>query len=330
MSLSIRSFSNTDVDAICRVWNSHYADHGYACQIDPLRLELCCLAKPYFDASEFFIAEVDGVVAGFAHLCRLTDPTLEELCSDATAISTLCVEPRVDEAIVAEELLRCCDQLSTQLEATECRFRPMLPNVSYFLGLGTGDSMVGTLSSEHRTRQWVKDAGYLPLTPTDQWELDLTDFQPPVDRLQVQIRRGAHVNRQVDEPLLPWWQACALGHTEPTAFHLMHRVERRVLQDVLYWTIAPELQSTPESLAWLWPPELASTASEPTSKSEVSWADQLLFLIAESLRELQADSIDAVRTVSTADNIAVNQLLKRLGFKTVDSGVVFSKLFKSV
>jgi hypothetical protein len=325
VSLSIRTFCNTDVDAICRVWNSHYADHGYACRIDPLRLEFYCLAKPYFDASEFYIAEVDNQVVGLAHLSRLTNELLDDFRLAATAVSALCVVPCSDEALIASELLHCCDQRSIALGAKECRFRPMLPDVSFYLGLGTGDSMVGTPSGEHRTRQWVKDAGYAPLTPTDQWQLDLTSFQPPVDRQQVQIRRGAHVNRQVDEPLLPWWQACALGHTEPTAFQLMHRAERRVLQDVLYWTIAPELQTTSEALAWLWPPDASLAISDMGSKSETSHADQLLFLIAESLRELQADKIDAVRSVSTADDVVVNQLLKRLGFRTVQSGVVFSK-----
>ncbi len=326
VSLSIRNFCNTDTEALCRVWNAHYADHGFACSIDPLRLELCCLAKPYFDPQELLIAASGDEIMGFAHLSHLSDGAMNESTTQRTAISALCVLPHVHEAAVAAELLQKCDQLSLQLGAQQCQFKPMLPDVPFYLGLGPGDSMIGATSAEHRTCRWISEAGYRPLTPTTQWELAVDSFQPPVDRIQVQIRRSAYVNRQVDEPLLPWWQACALGHTEPAAFHLIHRTQLRVLQDVLYWGITPELQSVPDSIAWLWPLTLKQLAS-PSSIPESSAADHLLFLIAESLNQLKDESIDLVRSVSPADNLQVNQILKRVGFKSSQNGVVFAKQF---
>ncbi|MEZ6136290.1 MAG: hypothetical protein R3C53_15450 [Pirellulaceae bacterium] len=353
MTLSIRNFLNTDVEAVCRVWNAHYADQGYSSQIDPLRLELCSLAKPYFDAHELLIAQVRDEIVGFAHVSGPIAAEQTQAVEAASAgmsvraIAALCVVPRPDEAEVASALLRRCDDLCTDRTSVNCMFKPMLPLVGHYLGLGPGDSMIGLSSAEHRVGQWLKDAGYAAQVPTSQWELDMTIYQPPVDRVQVQVRRAAHVNRQVDEPQLPWWQACVLGHTEPTAFYLTDRAQRRVLQDILFWMIAPELQSEPESIAWLWPPHLepppqhlqpnSSNHTRATSFAPVGFGasaaasnqpsprDHLLFLLAESLRELQTENIESVRTVTTADDNVMSSLLKRLGFRTRQSGVVFSK-----
>ncbi len=330
MRLSIRTFRNTDVEAICRVWNLHFGSWGQNCQIAPLHLELGCLAKPYFDQTHLILAEIDSQVVGFAHVAALPDESLEQSTLGKIGISALCVVPHPEETEIAKALLQRCDDVASTLGARECCVKPMLPNTAFYLGLGPADSMVGLTSSEQRTCGWIHASGFLPMQPTNQWELDLAKFHPPVDRLQIQIRRSAHVDRQVDEPLLPWWQACVLGHTEPAAFQLTDRVQRRVLDEVLFWTIAPELQSSGQSVTWLWPPKSEPAAMAATPKplsSEASAVDRLVFLLAESLREFQSEGIDVVRTVSSADDCPTSQLLKRLGFKPIQSGVVFHKRY---
>jgi hypothetical protein len=324
---TIRTFRNTDAEAICRVWNAHYAEQGTDAQMLPLALELGCLAKPFFDKQDLIIAEVNEQVVGFAHASRSTiQETTEQI--HPLAIVALCVAPQADDAEIgdaeiAAQLLRHCEQIAERLSIDQIRFKPMLPNGGFYLGYGPADSMIGTTTSEQRTCQWLRAAGFQPLQPTNLWELELSRFQPPVDRMQLQIRRTAHVDRQVDEPLLPWWQACVLGHTEAAAFQLTDRTEKRVLLEVLYWTVAPELQLTPHSVAWLWPPELSIENSRNAQAPGPS--DQMVFLIAESIRELQGESVDVIRTVSSADHAPMSQLLRRLGFKPIQSGLVFHK-----
>ena len=377
MPATIRTFRNTDAEAICRVWNEHYAEQGVDAHLLPLALELGCLAKPFFEPNDLVIAEVDDTVVGFMHMAKVAggdgvgdanevagfdffasrDPLVADpLVTDSEAsvaestllkvqqatpvpqslaIVALCVSPLVvsdsqlgfqgTDADIAAQLLKYGEQTAIEFSLDQLRFKPMLPNGGFYLGYGPADSMIGTTSNEQRTCEWLRGAGFEPARPTNLWELDLSRCQAPVVRMQLQIRRTAHVDRQVDEPLLPWWQACVLGHTEAAAFQLTDRLEKRVLLEILYWTVAPELQLSPHSVAWLWPPELPPSEPGGGNARTPSLSDKMVFLLGESLRELQGESIDLVRTVSTADHPAMSQLLRRLGFKPLQSGMVFHK-----
>jgi hypothetical protein len=313
VSPTVRTFRNTDVDSICRVWNAHFGDLGFAAQIDPLRLELCSLAKPYFREQDLLIAEEDEQVVGFLHLGQVANDQLTDAEQDAASIAALCVVPSDIEEAVAGALLNCAEAVIAGRNSSLWRYKPMLPDCSFYLGLGPADSMGGATTSERRCCGWLSAAGFLPSLPTSHWELDLTDFQPPVNRIQIQIRRSAHVERLPEEPSMPWWQACVLGHTDPSEFRLTQRSDQQMLGEALFWTVSPELQTVPESVVWMWP---------PSKKSE---ADQTVFLIGEACRQLQNERIDVVRTATAANDTATNGILQRLGFSAVQSGIVFEK-----
>ncbi len=302
------------MDAVCAVWNAHHAAAGVPTVIDPLRLEWFCLAKPYFDGRHLLLAEDQGRVVGWLHYGPFSDPQMADLSHQAIGISAFCVDPIADSEIALELLDHCLKSVPSAVEA--CYFRPLLPHCGFYLGLGPADSMVGATTADARVCEWIQARDFAPVTPACQWELDLSRFQAPVDRQQIQIRRSTLVHRQVDEPLLPWWQACILGHTEPTSFQLTHRAQRRVLGEILMWAISPEIQALPESVVWLWPP---ATPDEQLDEP------QLLFLLAEALRELQAERIDCVRTVSLADETSNTSILRKLGFNVLQNGMVFRR-----
>ena len=313
---AIRTFCNTDVAVLCKVWNAHYGDLGAACRMTPLQLELVCLAKPYFSADDVFIAEFDEQVVGFLHLGPVARDDLREARDDLLAIAALCVVPCDEEDSVAQALLRHVERVLRRRNIARCSFKPLLPGCPFYQGLGPADSMIGATTSERRCCQWLKAAGFIPSLPTSQWELDLSTFQVPVDRQQIQIRRGTHVERESDEPTLPWWQACWLGHTEPTRFNFYHRAQGQLVCDALTWSVAVELQTSPDAIAWLWPPHIPQI--------ELG-AEQLLFLVGEVCRQMQSERVDVVRTVSAASDTQLNALLRRLGFVAEHSGVVMEK-----
>jgi hypothetical protein len=176
--------------------------------------------------------------------------------------------------------------------------------------------MAGAVTHEIRLCKWLAQAGFTPRHPTCLWELDLASFQPPIDRVQIQIRRSATVNQQLDEPHLPWWTACVLGHTEPTEFLLTHRTEKRVKCEALFWTLSPELQPTPDQIVWLWP---------PPSDDESQQRDELVFLLAEALRQYQQERLETIRAACYASDTVLTALFRRLGFKAVQNGMVFQK-----
>ncbi|HBE68496.1 MAG TPA: hypothetical protein DDW52_10150, partial [Planctomycetaceae bacterium] len=149
------------------------------------------------------------------------------------------------------------------------------------------------------------------------WELELTSLEMPMSRQLLQLRRSCTVNREVDEPLLPWLQACMLGHTEPTCFQLISRSEKRVAEESLFWTVGNELQTSPDACVWLWPPILAEIDTP-------QFVGQL-FLLAESLREFQEERFDSAVAYSAAHDTRHNELFRRLGFNSTESGVVFER-----
>lgn len=319
LNCSIRTFRNTDTGPLCDVWNGHNAQFGPECSMTPLQLELCCLSKPYFDPSQLFVAELNDVIVGFAQLGGCPDNSFTDLRSEAAALSALCViECDQGDAVAAHLLDRVARECENSNAAT-CAFRPLLPNTASFLGLGPAGSMIGAIAAEQRTCTWLQSAGYEPLVPTNVWQLDLGVFEPPMNRGLMQVRRSSTVNREVDEPLLPWLQACVLGHTEPTAFQLVNRQQKRVVGEVLFWTVGSELQTGPENRVWMWPTQIAEIDSGEFTGQ--------LFLVAEALREFQEEQIDSAIAISAAHDTRQNEFFRRLGFSSAESGVVFERRF---
>jgi hypothetical protein len=297
----------------------------------PLQFELAVLAKPYFQPEQLMIATVDDQLQGFTH-CSLplvinskpveTEAVSaeEEQRSTTSILSALCVMPGENEAILADILLAETERAQLALGSTECITKPLPPASPFYLGFGFGDSMMGITTNDQRAYEWLTSAGYRPREATSGWELELSQFQAPVDRLQIQIRRTAHVDRLLEEPQMPWWHACVLGHTEPTGFQLTMRSEGRVAQYLLVWSVSPELSTAPESVVWMWPIEV--TANQQST-------DQLVFLIAEALRQMVDERVDVVRTVSGAAQTLVTNTLTRLGFRNTLSGMILEKRFSA-
>ncbi len=286
--------------------------------ISALHFELAVLAKPYFVNENLLLAIREDVLVGFVHIAHASSADLTETDATRGVLAALCVIPSIDEAEIAAELLSSADQLLSESGAKCCMTRPMPPDSPFYLGLGSGDSMMGITTADQRAYNWLVKAGWVPRVATSGWELFLDNFQPPIDRLQIQIRRNAHVDRLLDEPMLHWQQACVLGHTEPTGFQLTLRVEGTVAQELLVWSVGQELMTTPESVVWLWPIEVGATSQE---------TDQLVFLLSESLRQMGEDRVEVVRTVSDSAKTSVTSVLTRLGFRNSTSGVVLEKRY---
>ncbi|MDX1925412.1 MAG: hypothetical protein SFV81_02765 [Pirellulaceae bacterium] len=318
MAIAIRSYRNTDSASICKVWNAHHGGLGVG-PITPLHFELAALAKPYFLATDLLVATVDDEMQGFLHLSHASSADLTEADKNRGVLSALCVTPCENEEAIAAALLSRADEALALSGVASCATRPMPPDCPFYLGLGAGDSMMGITTADQRTYSWLVNANWVPRQATSGWELFLDNFQPPVDRVQIQIRRMAHVDRMLDEPMLPWRQACLLGHTEPTGFQLTLRAEGTVAQELLVWSVGQELMTTPESIVWLWPIEVVESTQV---------ADQLVFLLSESLRQMADDRVEVVRTYSDSAKTQVTSVLTRLGFRNAISGVVLEKLYK--
>ncbi len=323
VQLTIRPFCNTDLQAVCEIWNRHHAAESKLIAVQPARMELYVQAKTYFDPSHLLIAWRDREPIGLIHLTAIPQVSLQAADDQQLGVAAMCVVPDAQSCLIAQQLLNAAEAMATRAGFERIVFRPALPYCSFYLGLGIADSLAGTMSHEQQVCQWLSAAGFQSQLPTTLWELELPTFRAPSDRTQMVVRRKTFVERQLQEPELPWWQACVLGHTEVQAFHLTDRIEKRELQEAIVWSIASALTNQAEQVAWLWPPSLDE--SSPTSKAEATPADQLLFLLAETFRQLIAEQIDVVRTVTPSESQKLASIYSRLGFKSVGSGMVYVK-----
>lgn len=311
--IKIRSFCNTDIYAICELWNTHHADVPGTQEMNPLRLELSCLAKPYFEPSQLLIAEEDfGTPLGFIHFGPVAAQSGDDVEKNAQAIHALCVRPDAREAEVAGLLL---SQLQTSSEQQAVAFRPTLPNAAYYLGFAPADAISGVIAEEYRLCNWLSAAGFAPGSPTCLWELQLAFYQPPVDRNQIQIRRSCQVESNEDADLT-WWQACVLGHAEPASFELRRKANRQLLTSTVFWSLAAEMQDPTQNAHWWWP--------EFTPGDEFD-TNHRLHLLAESLRAVQQSGVDVVRTSTVVEDAEQADILHRLGFSPASNGMLFSK-----
>ena len=314
MSFTIRTFRNSDTPQLCSVWNQHTQIFGSCDSLNVQTFELSVLAKPYFDARHLFVAELAGSIVGFAHLGFAPQNDLMEANRQQAVLSAMALLKHDSEAEIARALLQCVSHSALAAGATTIEVMPMLPWAPFYIGVGKGDSIQGVVAEDVRLNEWLDRGGFFPRIITTLWELELTAFHPPMDRQQIQIRRNAHVDRCLDEPVYPWQLACQMGHTEQMRFELVHRVRDEVICRALFWTIDHSLIPSPQQISRLWWPD--AIASETV--------DCYTFLLSDAFRQLALDRFDVVRAILVAGDPTL-KILERLGFQKRGSGRVLAR-----
>ncbi|MFK7736800.1 MAG: hypothetical protein AB8B50_12260 [Pirellulaceae bacterium] len=326
--MKVRSFRNTDLEAVCDVWQQHFVAEGADSGLDmePIWLESFALAKPSFESDQFLIAESEeGGMKGFLHFSFQSDADGADLDEASVSIEALCILPAEDEGLVAKELIENCFGRSPSAKRRVAR--PKILEGCHYLGVGPCNGLIGITPQETRASCWLTQAGFQIGQPNMLWELDLAWFQPPVDRAIIQTRRATQVVRNEDEPNLNWHQACCMGHTEMTEFQLLGR--QRILNEtavrarLLFWQLPTELAQHEQLVAWLCPLEINDSGSKsfPYSSAEEEW----LHLFSESARQLQAEGFDWIRVATNAAEESTVTLLHRLGFAPCGTGASFTR-----
>ena len=137
-----------------------------------------------------------------------------------------------------------------------------------------------------------------------------------MDRLQIGIRRTCTVGRLLDEDSHQWWLSSVLGHCEQVRFNLVLRSPPKVESEIMFWFPDPTISNIDSSVVRLWLPAV------PEGEEA---RERFIYLMAESLRQLQQERKHVVRTFASADQQPTITLLQRLGFRSVEHGMVFAK-----
>lgn len=340
---TIRSYLNTDTPALSKIWALHCqsfysvpstaspgsALSGSSCQpahrelqsrgleCKPAVWDACVFSKPYFNANELLLAIADnGEPAGFVHFGVVPVRNNPHRTS-VGSIHRLCVAPSPNEQDVASLLInQAVERLQSQ-GATVCQSLGCGEDSVFYLGIAEGDNSMGILAQDQRSQDWFHRAGFAPICPTECWELELASFRPPMDRMQIQVRRNCTIGRMLEEDYDDWLESTILGHCEQLRFHLMVKSPPALAGILSCWFPDPEVADVDGGVVRIRLPEVPSTETD---------RERFVYLLSESLRQLQQDRKRIVRAVASAQKQQTITLLQRLGFRSVVHGLLFEKL----
>ncbi len=311
-----RPFLNSDPPLLAAIWQGCAGRRGLAQPMTAQMLEQFVLAKPYFDREGLILA-LDGARSiGFVHAGFGPDETGSKPSTAVGVVVMLLVISHPEQASVAKQLLALAEDYLRRRGAKTIYGGGVRPVTPFYWGLYGGSEPPGILDSSADTQAIFRAASYRPIDRTLIFHRKLGSFRPLVDRQQMQIRRSTEVEMVPDPPPRTWWDACTLEPSERTLFRLRPRGGGEPLARVTFWNVEP--------FAAPW-----GVRASGLIDLEVDAASRrkgmALYLIGESLRQLQDQAFVLIEVQAVERNTAALALYAKLGFEQVDSATVFRK-----
>jgi hypothetical protein len=162
-------------------------------------------------------------------------------------------------------------------------------------------------------------AGYARTGSTQILHCRLAEFRAVVNRQQMAIRRRTIVEPHIDALPRTWWDAQMSSQHDFTSFRLAANDRRTVWAEAMFWDMEPLASSWGIHAAGLLHFEQFDECAESGAET---------FLIGDSLKQLQANGVTLVETQVSGSADQRLKLLAELGFKVVDTGTTFMKIFQ--
>jgi ribosomal protein S18 acetylase RimI-like enzyme len=313
--IEFRCFRNDDPPRLADVWRS--ADLGPAA-MQPMTsalLEVAVFSKPYFDRHGLIVA-LDGERAvGFAHAAF--GPSADRSGIDPTVGTTLLVAvvPHADQDAIGQGLLERCEAYLRDRGATTLLGGGSADMRSFYLGLYGGSDLPGILDSSPDMQGIFQRSGYEEGKRIAVLRRRLAGYRPPINRLQVAIRRNT-VLRVIDEPTRrTWWEAATTTGIALRRYELRNHSEE-VLGSASLWDMQPLSSAWGVTAAGL----LHIDIEGPRRRQGLA-----KYVVAEAMHDLAAEGVSLMETHVATSNTAALALFESLGFETAEFGTVFRK-----
>jgi len=311
-----RPFLNCDSPSLVRVWKEQASSLGLVQPMNSTLLEMFVLAKPYFDRAGLMLVTEDGEVMGFAHFGFGPNAAGDGLSHEDGVISMLLVRPHPRRGEFMTGLLEQCEAGLRRAGARRIRIGAPYPQSPFYLGLCGGSDLPGVPTADTELERFYREHGYQETGRTVVYQLDLTQMRTPIDRVQIQNRRGYRVLDQVNPRGLTWWDACVFGPTDCIRFQLEAKAGGPPCGQVIYWDMGP-VSTRPRSGGM----GMIHTEIDPTHCQRGLGT----LLLVESLKNLSARGATRIESQTMATNVAGQKLLAKVGFRPVSEGILFEK-----
>jgi ribosomal protein S18 acetylase RimI-like enzyme len=313
--IEFRCFRNDDPPRLAEIWRT--ADLGPSA-MQPMTaalLEAAVFSKPYFDRHGLFVAVDDDRAVGFAHAAF--GPNAERSALDTSKGTTLLVVvvPHAEHEAIAAGLIERCEGYLASRAATVILGGGAPDLGGFYLGLYGGSDVPGVLDSSGAMQGAFQRAGYEAADRIAVLRRPLAGFRPPVNRLQLAIRRSTTL-RVVDEPSRrSWWEAATTTGLTLRRYVLRNQAEE-LLGSATLWDMEPLASAWGVMAAGLMHVDIEGPRRRQGLAS---------YLVAEAMHDLANEGVSLVETHVSQSNAAAMSLFEKLGFQAVEHGTLFRK-----
>lgn len=314
--LRFRTFQNSDPPAITALWRSRQGEPGFSQPVSVDLLEQLVFGKPYFDPAGLILALDDQRPIGLVHAGFGPAPQRDRVSTETGVTCLVLSLPEQPYPELAQELLRQSEAYLCGRGAKVLYGGGLAPLAPFYLGLYDGSELPGVLDNDPVAGGLYPACGYEPVTQTVQFERDLSDYRPPVDRQQRELRRRLIVEVRMDPPSRDWWEACTLGDYDLTRFELLPRGSGTPLASV---TVRTMQSSGP--VGFVRSAGLLDLCVDPAQRRQGLGT----FLVHETMRSLAALGVTSVQTQTTRDAAAALGMLQKCDFHEISRGTVYRK-----
>ena len=315
--LTYRTFRNTDPPVITALWRSRAGQRGLMHPVSPDLFEQLVFAKLYFDYRGLVLAWDDGQAVGFAHAGFGPNEAGDDVSFDWGVTCLVLVRPDYPAAEeVAAGLLERCEQYLRQRGAKVLYGGGIQPLNPFYLGLYGGSELPGILDSDAAAQEVLRAHQYQEIDQTHIFQCDLSGFQTPIDRRQMQIRRQMVVEVTVDAPMRSWWEACTLCEFDLTRFDLIPRGGSGSVATAVFRSMEPTGATMLGRTMGLIELKVDETQRRHGLAS---------FVLSEAFRQFLRQGIATVEVQAMEHNPSALSFYRKLGFQEVGKGSVFRK-----
>ena len=312
--LTFRPFRNTDPPLLNALWRAHVGRAGLPAHITAELLEQLVFSRLYFDYAGLILAFDDDRFLGFVHAGFGPSEARDAISHATGVIALLLVQPGSENAAVpligeAESYLRARGAETLVGGGV----RPACP---FYTGLYGLSEPSGVIDSDTVFRDALLARGFQPAEQTVTYQRELTHFEAPIDRQQMEIRRRMMAEVAIDAPTTTWWDACLWSEFDLTRFDLVPRGTKTPAAYALFRHLEPVGSSGAYRGAGL-----IDLQVDPAYRRR----GLAVFLLCEACRQFARQGIVSFAAQAWAGDAAVAGLLKKLGMKPALTGTQFRK-----
>ncbi len=313
--IRFRTFRNSDPPLLADLWRSASLGPLAMQPMSTALLETAVFSKPYFDRHGLIVAYDEKQIVGFAHAAFGPNADRSALDHSTGSIVMLVVPPQPDEPAIAAGLIERARSYLHQQGASTVLAGGGPHLGGFYLGLYGGADLPGILDSSPTMQQSFLSQGFTPSDRIAVMRRTVAGYRPPIDRVQVNLRRTTQLTA-IDEPdRRSWWEAALTTGVCLRRYDLKTR-DASVVASALFWDMQPMAAACGIAAAGL-----LDLCVVPHRRREGLGH----YLLAEAMHDLASEGVGVVEAHAPASKVAISSLLKKLGFETACFGTVYAE-----